>query len=233
MLCERPDKLILALLESDDELKLQVAKCRAVLDQETNPPTIAQLAAAPVGHQKRMIGEKLYVQIEKLGVANPTTVTGIILKLHNDVLMNLLPGGSSATRGEHTEQAKEELRKCVAEAERMISSCPETWPFALGDRDYKAPPAPAPPATPTDHPMDTQQTVQHQQQMDALESRTMEDIAENLKRKVNNNSPLVATDRQHLKDMNERLETLLDKKRSKQTPRDPKHTSTGLIPVNI
>ena len=65
MLCERPDKLILALLESDDELKLQAAKCRAVLDEETNPLTRAQLAAAPTGQQKRMIGERLYVKIAK------------------------------------------------------------------------------------------------------------------------------------------------------------------------
>jgi len=129
MLLEREDKRIIALLNSDDELKLQVDKARAILDEETNPLTKGQLAAAPTDQQKRMIGEKLYIKIAKLGIDNPNTVTGIILRLQNDVLMSLLP-----------EQAKEHLRKHVAVAERMISSSPETWPIVFGDRDYKAKP---------------------------------------------------------------------------------------------
>jgi len=47
MLLEREDMRIIALLKSDDELKLQVDKARAVLDEESNPLTKGQLAAAP------------------------------------------------------------------------------------------------------------------------------------------------------------------------------------------
>jgi len=47
MLLEREDMRIIALLKSDDELKPEVDKARAVLDEQSNPLTNGQLAAAP------------------------------------------------------------------------------------------------------------------------------------------------------------------------------------------
>ena len=47
MLLEREDMRIIALLKSDDELKPEVDRARAVLDEQSNPLTNGQLAAAP------------------------------------------------------------------------------------------------------------------------------------------------------------------------------------------